>query len=514
LKIITSDKIFRNRIFPIVILILVFASRIPLITSDGFKADGDESVVGLMAKEIVDHCNFKIYFWGQQYGLVTLETSVAALAFKVFGVNVYSLKLSMLFLWALGCIFMYKACDKLFGFRIAMIFTILFIAIPAWGLWSMKARGGYITAFVFSALVAWILTEINGRIEKKPVGLWIAMGISITIIYFAQRLWLLSLLPFIAFICVRKRNISNLVFLIIASVFTALVIHYLSMHETVNYWKYDLKPGFYFPTDLATIANRFHIHFEGAYYLSFILYGGKINEIIGWTWLIVFILLLVTQIGRFVTRKFYPISHLLFLSACLSTFALFNNNSSDFQFRYLLPMDAPLILCFVIECHALFSLLPWKRVYVYAMLLFAGFNFAGLYQLRNIVTEYSGEAPDRSFSVAMQEMINYLESRGIYYTFSQSSALLWQITFYSNTSILSRYLDATERNAGYTSQVTKAFKAKKPTCIIDYYNSGTINPNDDASGINPTNIVSFGKQFKVYLYPDKKMLEHFHFDLK
>ncbi len=512
MKITATDKIFWNRVFPIIILILVFASRIPLITSDGFKADGDESIVGLMAKAIVDHADFKVYFWGQQYGFVTFETSIAALAFKVFGMNVYSLKLSMLFLWATGCIFLYKAVNNTFGFRIAVLFTILLIACPAWGLWSMKARGGYITAFLFSGLVGWIITTINSKRDKKLLGLWIVMGLSISIIYFAQKLWLLSLLPFILTLFIRKQNIRGLVIMMCAIAGTALTIHYFSIREMSNYWKYDFAPAFYFPRDISTAFNWLHVHFNGAYFLSFVLHGGTINEISGWVWVVTFALLLVIQIIRLVTRNFNPLSHLLFLSACLSTIALFNSHSDYFEYRYLLPMDVPLILCFVIECAGIASLIKWDKVY--ALLLFSCFNFMGLYQLRNITTEYSGEAPEQSFSVAMKEMTSYLESKDVHYTFSQSAALLWQISFYSNGQVLSRYHDAIDRNASYTSQVTNAFKAGKPAAIIDYYNSETLNPNAPAIGIGPSKILAFGKQFSVYLYPDKKTLEGLHFDLK
>jgi hypothetical protein len=91
--------------------------------------------------------------------------------------------------------------------------------------------------------------------------------------------------------------------------------------------------------------------------------------------------------------------------------------------------------------------------------------------------------------------------------------MMWQVTFYSNAQILSRYLDATERNAEYTTQVTDAFKAGKPTAIVDYYNSEIFNPDVPGTGIKPSKVIGFGKQFRIYMYPDKKILEGLHFDM-
>src|SRR6185437_16953965 len=146
-----------KRFFPFFLIIIIFVSRAPLITSNYFVADGDEAIIGLMAKEIVDKGDFKIYFWGQQYGLAVVETSTGALAFKVFGMNVYSLKLAMLALWTMGVLLLFAGVKNLSGWNVAAIFALLLIAFPAWGLWSMKARGGYITAFVFSAFTGWLI---------------------------------------------------------------------------------------------------------------------------------------------------------------------------------------------------------------------------------------------------------------------------------------------------------------------------------------------------------------------
>src|SRR5262245_26678022 len=64
----------------------VLALRLPWLLSPGFILDGDESIVGLMARHIAQGRELPVFFWGQaHYGFSLLETLPAALAFRMFG---------------------------------------------------------------------------------------------------------------------------------------------------------------------------------------------------------------------------------------------------------------------------------------------------------------------------------------------------------------------------------------------------------------------------------------------
>jgi|GEM_PF-3332666 len=503
-----------KRFFPFFLIIIIFVSRAPLITSNYFVADGDEAIIGLMAKEIVDKGDFKIYFWGQQYGLAVVETSTGALAFKVFGMNVYSLKLAMLALWTMGVLLLFAGVKNLSGWNVAAIFALLLIAFPAWGLWSMKARGGYITAFVFSAFTGWLISIIYKKQDRKTMALWILMGFSLVLIWFAQKLWLFSLIPFVVALCIKRPNLLGFLGLIISAFATSGLIHYLARNETSNFWGYNFEAKLYILYNIPTALKQLHVHFGGGYFLSGILRAGQINEAIGWAWSAVFALLLVFQVIRIITRKFLPLSHLFFLSACFSTVALFNNHSTYLDYRYLLPVDVPLVLCFIYECYDLALRMGEAKIFSVGMLVFAGFNYCGLFQLRNVHTESINEPPALPYSKAMSQTISFLKSRGIYYVFSPNPSLFWQTMFYSQKQIMARYFPNGDRNPQYTKLVTDAFKAGKPVALIDQFNATTLDPKTSKYKIDPARVYNFGNQLRVYLYPDRSILEKMQFDLK
>ncbi len=503
-----------KRFFPIFLITIIFASRVPLIAGNFFVADGDEAIIGLMAKEIVDKGDFKMYFWGQQYGLAVVETSTDALAFKVFGINVYSLKLAMLFLWTIGILLLFAAVKNISGLYIAIIFALLLVASPAWGLWSMKARGGYITAFVFSALTGWLMSVIYRKPDKKMISLWILVGFSLVLIWFAQKLWLFSLIPFVVALCIKRPNLLGFLGLAISAIATSVLIHYLARNETSNFWKYSFEAKLFILYNIPSALRQLHVHFGGGYYLGGILRAGQINEVVGWTWSVVFVLLLAFQIVRVITRRFLPLSHLFFLSACFSTVALFNNHSTYFDYRYLLPVNVPLILCLIYECQDWASRTGKVKIFSVAMLVFAGFNYLGLFQLRNVHPDSINEPPALPFSKAMDETISFLKSKDVYYTFSPNPLLFWQVMFYSQKQIMARFYPNGDRNPEYTKQVTDAFKAGKPVALIDQFNAATLDPKTSQYKLDPAKAYSFGNQVRVYLFPDRSTLEKMQFDLK
>lgn len=57
----------------LVIILLCFASRLPQILSSNLFLDGDECIVGLMAKHLFEGIEFPLYFYGQFYGFSLLE---------------------------------------------------------------------------------------------------------------------------------------------------------------------------------------------------------------------------------------------------------------------------------------------------------------------------------------------------------------------------------------------------------------------------------------------------------
>lgn len=135
-------------------LLLVVAcvvTRLPQLASPNLLLDGDEATLGLMARALVDGRELPVFFWGQRYGFSLIEAAAGALAFTVAGTSATALKLAMLALWTTGVVALRAALARSVGGRRATVFALVVVTMPAWAVWSMKARGGYLTAFTASA---------------------------------------------------------------------------------------------------------------------------------------------------------------------------------------------------------------------------------------------------------------------------------------------------------------------------------------------------------------------------
>src|SRR3954468_6273122 len=125
------------------LLLVGLALRLAVIASPLGEIDGDEAVVGLMARHIAFLGERPVFYWGQPY-LGSLEAFSAAPLFRVFDSSTFVLKLvpavySLAFL-ALSAIL----ARRLFGTGAALA-TAAYLAVPPamWAVWSTKARGGY-----------------------------------------------------------------------------------------------------------------------------------------------------------------------------------------------------------------------------------------------------------------------------------------------------------------------------------------------------------------------------------
>ena len=92
-----------------------------LLTSQA-SADGDEAVVGMMAKHMLEGREFPLVFYGQNYGGgATVEASIAALYFAVFGMSSITLKAAGLTIFMGLLVMTYAFANKSFGARPALI---------------------------------------------------------------------------------------------------------------------------------------------------------------------------------------------------------------------------------------------------------------------------------------------------------------------------------------------------------------------------------------------------------
>src|SRR5580704_2578341 len=128
----------RTVAFVVALAAICAVSRLPQLRSPNLLADGDECVLGLMAKHVAQGREFPIFFYGQHYGLSSVEAVAGALSFVIFGTGALPLKLAMLALWTVGVLFLFLAQSKLLGAGRSFWITVVFLLNPAWAVWSMK----------------------------------------------------------------------------------------------------------------------------------------------------------------------------------------------------------------------------------------------------------------------------------------------------------------------------------------------------------------------------------------
>jgi len=288
--------IWQQTIFLLVVLLVGIASRLPLLLSPNLILDGDECIVGLMAKHITEGKPVTLYFYGQKYGFAYLEAVAGALSFKLFGYGTIQLKSAMLALWLGALAFFYLTAVRLTnpvrGFGLALLLALF----PAWAVWSLKARGGYLTSFLLSSILVYIFS--SRKKDLTPLA-WFGTGAFLALIFYSQVFWLAGLLPLISYHYFRYAKKLNILFLVAGGVLVIAGFYFFGT-STSNFWHpVVLGKNEDHLEALLKLGRRFFVYLTGYYYLMFTYKADLATRIIVITWISIFILLLAFQIYRF-----------------------------------------------------------------------------------------------------------------------------------------------------------------------------------------------------------------------
>ncbi len=194
-----STMITKNLTVKIILFVAILSliTRLAFINTNIFFFDGDEAILGLMGIDILNG-KLPVYFYGQNYGLSILEAGLISIGIIFFKTSMLAIKIPMLILWTTSVIFIALSFNKILKEKNLTILLVIAVLIfsPTWLVWSMKARGGYLTSFFFTSLTLFLLVKNSGKI--KP-WLWLITGAFLVIIYEAQPLWLPGILPVILY---------------------------------------------------------------------------------------------------------------------------------------------------------------------------------------------------------------------------------------------------------------------------------------------------------------------------
>ena len=149
----------------------------PLATSQRY-ADGDEAVVGVMAKHILEKGERLVFPYAQPYGGGgAIEAYLVALSFRVLGISSISLKLVGVAVSMATLLAAYLFCVRHLGLGTARLGAgFLAVATPLIE-WNSKVRGGGNTeAILFSILIVFAFCRIAYR-RHTGVGSFLALGL-------------------------------------------------------------------------------------------------------------------------------------------------------------------------------------------------------------------------------------------------------------------------------------------------------------------------------------------------
>ncbi len=156
-------------------LVLIGALTLRLLLAQGYwpLPNSDEATMGLMAMHI-QHGEWPIFFYGQHY-MGALEAYVAAPLFSVFGVSIFTLRLSLTLLFMLFLVVMYLLVRTLYT-RDFALFTLLLFSLGSNAVLSreLSVIGGYIETLLFAALSFLLATwlALSAGSQGRYARLW------------------------------------------------------------------------------------------------------------------------------------------------------------------------------------------------------------------------------------------------------------------------------------------------------------------------------------------------------
>src|SRR5437763_6432594 len=146
-------KIGERGIGALVIIAVAVLLRILLIAQSWPGMSSDEGTMGLEAMHIAYRGELPIFFYGQSY-MGTIEAYLAAGTYHLFGVSSFSLRLGMVFIFALFLLVMYLLTRLLFTKNVALIsIALLCFGSNETFMRQLRTIGGDIETMLFGPLM-------------------------------------------------------------------------------------------------------------------------------------------------------------------------------------------------------------------------------------------------------------------------------------------------------------------------------------------------------------------------
>ena len=195
-----------SRFLPIiVIVVLAIAMRVALLAADVVPFDGDEAVVALMAKHILQNGERPIFFYGQPYS-GALDAYLTAGVYAVIGPRVLGGRLVQMALFALYVVMVYLLAGRVTGSRWAALASAWLVAActPLLATYTLVSVGGYGESLVLGTLILWMALRVTDDWADN-LWAWVALGAAGGLAFWVLGIAVVYLLPAALFILWRDR---------------------------------------------------------------------------------------------------------------------------------------------------------------------------------------------------------------------------------------------------------------------------------------------------------------------
>lgn len=190
----------------IILIVIVLFFKIPILLNPTWSFSGDEGIVGLMAKHILEG-SFPIYFYGQAYW-GSFEAFIASFFFLIFGVNSFALKLAPFLLLILFIISQYFLIKMFFGRQIAFVSGCFSAIAPsALNMWSSKAGSHIGNLFLGTLFFLFCFKYLQAKKDKRRFYL-ILMGAYTGFCCWTDQMIFYYLIPMFIYLIKRYKILS------------------------------------------------------------------------------------------------------------------------------------------------------------------------------------------------------------------------------------------------------------------------------------------------------------------
>jgi hypothetical protein len=492
-----------RRIYLYLALLTVIAmvSRLPQLFSPHVLLDGDESILGLMAIHVSGGREFPIFFYGQNYGLAVVEALAGACVFKLGGTGALQLKLSMLGIWIVGVVCCFLALSRVVGTTRSFWITLVLVLMPAWGVSSMKAWSGYLTAF---AAAGGLFNLLVRQWDRPRASAWFASGVLTGIIFLAQPVWLPGVLPFVAFLLFAHRRVASGGLFLTGLAAVTVLVSTVSVGSVHDYWKRPALGNQDLVGSLPYVFEQVYVNLTGSYNLAVSVDPGPATALAARVWCGILIAAPLVQIYRLATGRYFLWSHLFFISMAatlVANWVLLDARDA----RYLLPLGALLVLWAGLEvCDLADRSSASARIGVVAAAAVITLGALSMIEFRNFSFTGRPLPVGRTEARSIDAVLRHLQTAGARHVFSLHPLLQWQLMFYSREHVVARWTSPADRYPAYVSEVDRAFHAGEPVALVGYVGAPS---GLETTVPNPRTIYTVDNRYFVYVGPDKPVLD-------